>query len=62
MPRFSAEEVRCCKRPITAAEIQEMVNSCARSKSPYLDGLLYKFYGYLPDLFDDLLADVYHNW
>ena len=38
------------------------MKGCVRDKSPGLDGLPYELYVQMPDLFGDLLADVYCNW
>ncbi len=62
LPRLSAVDAESCEKPITADEIRMAVSGCAKNKSPGLDGLPYELYTNMPDLFGDLLADVYCNW
>ncbi|WP_347046857.1 hypothetical protein, partial [Escherichia coli] len=62
MPRLSARDVEFCEMPITAKDIREALTSCTRERSPGLDGLPFELYIYMPDLFGELLRDVYCNW
>lgn len=56
LPRLSASEAECCKRPITSAEILEAMKSCVRGRSLGLDDLRYEFYISMPDLFRGSLS------
>lgn len=55
--RLSAADAKFCEKSITTTEIQEAI-----CKTPDFDGLRYEFCVFMPDLFGDLLANVYRNW
>ncbi|XP_014785363.1 uncharacterized protein LOC106880069 [Octopus bimaculoides] len=48
--------------PITAEDIWDAMSSCTRERSLGFDGRPFVLYLHMPDLFSDLLADIYHNW
>lgn len=62
LPRLSKREAECCEGPISAAVIEEVPMDCCPDKSPELDGLPYKLYSSVSDLFQHLLACVFTNW
>lgn len=59
LPRLSAARAWLCERSITVAEIQEVMSISQRS--PGLDGQLYEFHLFTPDLFGQPLADANHG-
>lgn len=46
---------------INCVEIQNAMMHCTGRKLPGVDDLLDKLYYYMPNLFGDLLADIYCN-
>lgn len=62
LPRLSVIEAESCKRTITAMEVQEMVKRCMSNRLPGLNGLSYKLYISMPDLFGGLMADICCKW
>lgn len=60
LPWFFMIELECCKRPVTAFEMQEARASCTRGKSPCLESLSYKLHSYMLK-FSNLLSNVYCN-
>lgn len=51
------KEAECCERPMTTWEAEKVMKSCTKGRL-----LSYELYTSMPDLFADLLADVYCNW
>lgn len=60
--QLSAMEAEHCEMLVIAFGTRETMASCTRVKLPGLAGLPYALYVYMPDLFGDLLANVYCNW
>lgn len=60
--RLSARDEEFCKLPITARDIRDVMTSYTNEKSTDPDGLPFEFYLHIPDLFEDLLANVCHDW
>lgn len=51
LSRISGQDVWCCDGPITAAEVEKALSDCGGDKSQGLDGIPYKLYYSMPDLF-----------
>lgn len=59
---FPVRDVTRSEEKITPGDVMVTMTDCSVCETSGLDGLPYKLYRSMPDLFEQLLARVYANW
>ena len=61
-PRLGATEAASCEGVVTECEVRDAFKLVGLNKSPGLDGLPYKVYWRMSDMFVPILTDVSNHW